>query len=56
MELEDSYRVHKRPPLVPILNQLNPVNILKYSLFKTNFNIIYVLLNAIPAGYLPNYS
>jgi hypothetical protein len=33
--------VHKRPPLVPNLNHINPVHITSSYLSKINFNIIF---------------
>ena len=36
-------KVHKIPPFLPILNQVNPVHDLPYSFFKTHFN--FLLLN-----------
>jgi hypothetical protein len=37
--LNFSYIVHKSPPLDPILNQMNPVSIVKPFLFNTQFTI-----------------
>jgi hypothetical protein len=34
------YRVHKSPPPVPILKQINPLNITPFCLSKINFSII----------------
>jgi hypothetical protein len=35
-----NYRVHKRPPPVPILGQINPIHVSPSHLLKTHFNII----------------
>jgi hypothetical protein len=37
------YRVHKSPPVDPILNQMNSVHIVTPYFFKINFNIILIL-------------
>jgi len=48
------YRVHKRPPLVPIRSQINPVHILQSCFLKLSFNIgaLFYLTN-IGCHFLP---
>jgi hypothetical protein len=37
---KDHYRVHNNPPLVPILNEINPVHTISSYLSKTHFLIL----------------
>jgi hypothetical protein len=47
------YRVHKSPPLVPILNQIDPVHTNQSYLPKSNFNIIPRIRLGLPSGLFP---
>jgi hypothetical protein len=52
IELKSHYHVQKRPPLVIILSQVNPVCIfISYSI-KINFNIILQVLLGLPSCFL----
>jgi hypothetical protein len=48
------YHVHKSPPLVPILSQINPVHTTPSYLSKIYFNIVQPLLLCFPSGLLPS--
>jgi hypothetical protein len=48
---EVHYRVHKSPPMDPILNQIDPVHATPSYLSKILFNIIHLPTSSLPNGY-----
>jgi hypothetical protein len=48
------YRVHTSPPLVPILNQSNPVHTNPFYLSKIHFNIIHLPISWSSSGLFPS--
>jgi hypothetical protein len=50
--LKVHYRVHKSPPLTPILSQINPMHSILSYLPKIHFNIVHPRL-AFPSGLFP---
>jgi hypothetical protein len=48
------YRVHKSPPLVSILSQINRVHTTPSYRSKTHFNIVHHLRSGLPSGLFPS--
>jgi hypothetical protein len=46
------YRVHKSPPLVPILSHINPSNTISSYHSKILFNIVHPHMSGLPSGLL----
>jgi hypothetical protein len=46
------YRIHKSPPLVSILSQINPIHTISSHLSKIHFNIVHSRLG-LPSGLFP---
>jgi hypothetical protein len=54
MEPEGSYRIHKRRPRDPIVNQINLVHILRSYFFNVHFNNILPSTTEFPRCFLPS--
>jgi hypothetical protein len=53
MEPKIHYRVHKSHPLIPVLNQINPIDITLCYFSKIHFNITLLLSLGVRSGYFP---
>jgi hypothetical protein len=56
MEPELHYHVHNRPPPIPLLSHMDPVNINIPNIFKINCNIILNPRQDLPSGFFPSGS